>query len=117
MTANPVVDVQRGALVGGGSWEKTESTANIANFYDWGAVSAMPYFECFPLIATREGDMETVKALKSIRARLARAARALDHMLAALSNQAQIRTVRLRSRVDHPAAGDSGGAVSVEIAV
>ena len=88
MTANPVVDVQRGVLVGGGSWEKTESTASIANFYDWGVVSAMPYFDCFPFIATREGDMETVNALKSIRVRLARAARALDHMLAALSNQA-----------------------------
>lgn len=86
MTANPIVDVQRGALVGGGSWEKTESTATIANFYDWGVVSAMPYFECFPVIASRQGDMETVNALKSIRVRLAHAARALDHMLAALSN-------------------------------
>jgi hypothetical protein len=88
MTANPIVDVQRGSLVGGGSWEKTESTANIANFYDWGVVSAMPYFECFPTIASRQGDVETVTALKSIRARLARAARALDHMVAALSNPA-----------------------------
>jgi len=88
MTANPVVDVQRGALVGGGSWEKTESTASIVNFYDWGVVSAMPYFDCFPFIATREGDMETVNALKSIRVRLVRAAHALDHMLAALSTQA-----------------------------
>jgi hypothetical protein len=86
MTGNPVVDVQRGALVGGGSWEKTESTANIVNFYDWGVVSAMPYFDCFPIIATREGDIETVNALKSIRVRLARAARAFDHILAALSN-------------------------------
>lgn len=48
----------------------------------------MPYFDCFPFIATREGDIETVTTLKSIRARLARAARALDHMLAALSNPA-----------------------------
>ena len=90
MTGNPVVDVQRGALVGGGdgSWEKTESTANIVNFYDWGVVSSMPYFDCFPIVAARDGDIETVNALKSIRIRLARAARALDHMLAALSNQA-----------------------------
>ncbi|MGH3495106.1 MAG: hypothetical protein ACRDQ1_17985, partial [Sciscionella sp.] len=87
MTANPVVDVQRGALAGGGSWETTESTASIANFYDWGVVSAMPYFDCFPAIAAREGDMDTANALRSIRVRLARAARALDHMLAALSNQ------------------------------
>ena len=87
VTENPIVDVQRGALHGGGSWEMTESTATTANFYDWGVVSAMTYFDCFPFIATREGDSETVNALKSIRLRLARAARALDRMLAALSNQ------------------------------
>jgi len=86
MTANPVVDVQRGGLVGGGTWEKTESTATIANFYDWGVVSEMPYFDCLPTIAARMGDAETVAALKSIRVRLARAARAFDHMVAALSN-------------------------------
>lgn len=86
MTANPVVDVQRGGLVGGGTWEKTESTATIENFYGWGVVSNMPYFDCFPTIAARLGDAETVAALKSIRVRLARAARAFDHMIAALSN-------------------------------
>lgn len=86
MTANPVVAVQRGRLVGGGTWEKTESTATIENFYDWGVVSDMPYFDCLPTIAARMGDAETVAALKSIRVRLARAARAFDHMLAALSN-------------------------------
>jgi len=86
MTANPVVNVQRGRLFGGGTWEKTESTATIENFYDWGVVSNMPYFDCLPTIAARMGDVETVAALKSIRVRLARAARAFDHMIAALSN-------------------------------
>jgi hypothetical protein len=87
ITANPVVEVRRGSLRGGGgAWETTESTATIENFYDWGVVSNMPYFDCFPVMATRTGDLETVTALKSIRVRLARAARALDHMLAALSN-------------------------------
>lgn len=86
MTANPVVDVQRGRLFGVGTWEKTESTATIENFYDWGVTSNMPYFDCLPVIAARMGDTETVAALKSIRVRLARAARAFDHMIAALSN-------------------------------
>jgi hypothetical protein len=86
MTANPVVDVQRGGLVGGGTWKITESSATIENFYDWGVVSNMPYFGCFPTIADRMGDCDTVAALRSIRVRLARAARALDHMIAALSN-------------------------------
>lgn len=87
MTNNPKVDIQRGRLIGGGTWEKTESTATLANLYDWGVVSAMTYFDVFPHIAAREGDLETASALKSIRIRLARAARALDEMLAALSNR------------------------------
>lgn len=86
ITENPKVDMQRGALVGGGSWEMIESAATAANLYDWGVVSAMPYLEIFSTIATSAGDMDTVSALKSIHTRLARAARALDKMLAALSN-------------------------------
>jgi hypothetical protein len=87
MTHNPKVEVQRGRLVGGGTYERTESTATLANFYDWGVVSKMTYFDVFPQLAAREGDVATVGALKSIRTRLARAARALDEMLAALSNR------------------------------
>ncbi len=87
MTANPVVGVQRGSLTGGGgTWEITETAATSENLYDWGVVSAMRYFEIFQGQADGHGDTATVTALKSIRVRLARAARALDHMLAALSN-------------------------------
>jgi hypothetical protein len=39
------VEVRRGAVIGGGTWEMTESTATTANLYEWGVVSAMPYFE------------------------------------------------------------------------
>jgi hypothetical protein len=85
MTANPIIDVRRGQLASG-TWESTESTATIENFYDWGVVSDMPYFDVAPLIAENLGDTATVTALKSIRVRLARAARAFDDMLAALSN-------------------------------
>lgn len=87
MTHDPRVEVQRGGLVGGGTWQMTESTATLVNFYDWGVVSEMTYFDVFPELAAREGDFDTVSALKSIRTRLARAARACDEMLAALSNR------------------------------
>jgi hypothetical protein len=87
MTHNPRVEIQRGRLVGGGTWEKIESTATLANFYDWGVVSEMTYFDVFSHVAARAGDSDTVSALKSIRTRLARAARALDELLAALSNR------------------------------
>jgi hypothetical protein len=84
MTANPVVGVQRGALSGDvGSWETTMTTGTIENLYDWGLVSHMRYFEIFQARATRESDSATVTALRSIRVRLTRA---LDHMLASLSN-------------------------------
>ncbi|MFE5702808.1 hypothetical protein [Rhodococcus koreensis] len=86
MTATPDIDVRRGSLVGGGTYVRTESTATIENLYDWGVVSNMTYFDCLPIIAAQQGDVETVTALKSIRVRLTRAARALDNMLAALSN-------------------------------
>jgi hypothetical protein len=87
MTHIPKVEIQRGPLAGGGTWERTESTATLANFYDWGVVSEMTYFDVFPHAAVRVGDFDTVSALKSIRTRLARAGRALDEMLAALSNR------------------------------
>ncbi|MFV8172428.1 MULTISPECIES: hypothetical protein [Mycolicibacterium] len=86
MTANPVVEVQRGGLVGGGTWERTESTATIENFYDWGITAEMPYFDVFPMLAAQMGHPSAVTVLKSIRVRLCRAARAFDHLLAALSN-------------------------------
>jgi hypothetical protein len=85
VTGNPVVGVQRGALLGG-TWETTETAATVANLYDWGTVSGMPYFDCSPAVATSQGDIETAVALRSVRVRLSRAARALDHMLAALSS-------------------------------
>ena len=87
MTANPVVEVRRGGLVGGaGSWETTMTTGTTENLYDWGLVSQMRYFEVLQELASLQGDSATVTALRSIRVRLTRAARALDHVLAALSN-------------------------------
>ncbi|KQU55556.1 hypothetical protein ASG84_22145 [Rhodococcus sp. Leaf278] len=84
---NPVVQVRRGGLVGGGSWKQTESTATIENFYDWGVGARMPYFDCLHLIiAPRSGDPDLVAAVNSIRVRLCRATRALDQLLAVLSN-------------------------------
>lgn len=51
MSCNPIVQVRRGGLVGGGTWERTESTATIENFYDWGVGARMPYFDCLHLIS------------------------------------------------------------------
>lgn len=86
-SSNPIVQVRRGGLVGGGTWERTESTATIENFYDWGVGARMPYLDSLHLIiAPRTGDPGTTAAVKSIRVRLCRATRAFDQLLAVLSN-------------------------------
>jgi hypothetical protein len=85
MTANPIVNIERSSSVYG-TMEMTESTPTMVNFYDWGTVSGMPYFDGTSQLVMVSGDIETAEALRSVRMRLARAARALDHLLAALSN-------------------------------
>lgn len=87
VTSNPVVTVERGRLQGGGSWERTESTGTIVNSYIWGVTSAMTFFDFAAAhAAPARGGPVCAEAFNSILVRLARAARSLDHMLAALSN-------------------------------
>jgi hypothetical protein len=87
VTSNPIVVIERGTLLGGGTWETTESTATIVNMYDWGTVSGFPYFDAASTFAAAaKGGPEAAEAFKSVRVRLSRAARAFDHLLAALSN-------------------------------
>lgn len=86
MTSNPDVDVQRGPLVGGGTWAVTQSAETIVRLYDTGVVSAMPFFARFQELAVEKGQTNSADAFSAMRIRLARASRALDHLLAALSN-------------------------------
>lgn len=87
VTSNPIVTIRRGQLLGGGSWETTESTGTVVNSYLWGVASAMPYFDfAASLAAGAQAGREAAEGFRSILIRLGRAARALDHMLAVLSN-------------------------------
>ncbi len=87
VTSNPVVTIERGHLQGGGTWETTESTGTVVNSYLWGVASAMTFFDFAAAHAAgAQGGPLCAEAFNSILIRLARAARALDHMLAALSN-------------------------------
>lgn len=87
MTSNPVVAIERGRLLGGGAWETSESAGTVVNLYDWGTVSGLPYFDAASsFAAAAQGGPVLAEAFKSIRVRLSRAAKALDHLLAALSN-------------------------------
>ncbi|WP_245843380.1 hypothetical protein [Mycolicibacterium vulneris] len=87
ITSNPVVTIERGPLMGGGAWETTESAGTVVNLYDWGTVSGLPYFDAASsFAAAAQAGPDAAEAFKSIRIRLSRAAKALDHLLAALSN-------------------------------
>jgi hypothetical protein len=87
VTSNPIVRVAKRRLVGGGTWETTESTATVVNLYEWGTVSGLPYFDAASTFAAAaKGNGDDAEALKSVSIRLSRAARALDHLLASLSN-------------------------------
>lgn len=87
MTSNPVVMIERGSLLGGGTWETTESAGTVVNLYDWGTVSGLLYFDAgSSFAAAAQGGPVAAEAFKSIRIRLSRAAKALDHLLAVLSN-------------------------------
>jgi hypothetical protein len=80
------VMVERGALLGAGTSETTDSTATVVNLYDWGTVSGLPHFDAASsFAAAAKGGPEAAEAFTSIRIRLSRAARAFDHLLAALS--------------------------------
>ena len=87
VTSNPVVTIERGQLQGGGAWETTESTGTVVNSYICGVASAMTFFDFAAAHAAgAQGGPVCAEAFNSILIRLARAARALDHLLAALSN-------------------------------
>lgn len=88
VTSNPIVNVGVSQLIGGGILTTTESTGTVVNSYLWGVTSAMPYFDVsVEIIGSAQGGPKVAEALQSVHIRLARAARALDHMLAALSNR------------------------------
>jgi hypothetical protein len=87
VTSNPIVNVEVSQLISGGILTTTESTGTVVNSYLWGVTSAMPYFDVsVELIGAAQGGPKVAEALQSVHVRLARAARALDHILAALSN-------------------------------
>jgi hypothetical protein len=76
----------KGRLVaGGGTVEHTTGARSVNELYEMGIDSGLRFFECLLLVS---GIAHTPVAapLRSIRTRINRAARALDSLLAALSN-------------------------------
>lgn len=99
VTSNPVVTVSSGALANdSGSWRQVTSTGTVTDLYERGIATQLTMFECFEISAKLQGDLETLDSLNSIRIRVMRATRAMDSLLAILSNPA---TNRRKDVVEH----------------
>lgn len=99
VTNNPVVAIRSGTLANGsGTWKQTTSTGTLTDLYERGIATRLAMFECFEITAGLKSDGETLTALRSIRVRIMRAARALDSLLAALSNPVTNRSKDLVER-------------------
>lgn len=85
-SGNRNIRTTTGGLIGGGTWRSTHSAGSISELYAAGIDSGMTYFECLNIAASFQCDASLVGGLNSIRTRLARAARALDALLAVLTN-------------------------------
>jgi len=83
------------------------------NSYLWGVVSAMPYFDGAIMVAKLQQDSSLTEALQSVHIRLARAARALDDMLAALSNPLNFLSPGLQDQTWFGSLRKSGGSTSM----
>lgn len=86
INCNHHIRITTGDLVGGGTITRTGSTRSVTDLYDAGVGSGLMYFECLQIAAKLQGQVEVSQSLASIHTRLGRAVRALDTLLAALTN-------------------------------
>ncbi|MGV0037110.1 hypothetical protein [Mycobacterium colombiense] len=88
MTGNPVLTVTKGSLLGGGQYVQTYNATSVADLYQAGIDASVPHLTSIRLMATAALDLNLVQSMAAIALRLSRAARAVDHLLAALSDAA-----------------------------
>lgn len=94
MTANPVLQVDKGQVVGGGELTRKFNAISVSDLHLAGIDASVPHLTSIRLMATADGDPNLVQSMKAIALRLSRAARAVDHVLAALSNGTSTDTQR-----------------------
>ncbi|WP_156527436.1 hypothetical protein [Gordonia sp. 852002-51296_SCH5728562-b] len=85
VTANPVIAIRQGNVVGG-TWQETTTTGSVTALYREGVLSGMTFFDCLEPIAAKEGAPRVVSMCHAVQVRLIRATKAFDTLLAALSN-------------------------------
>lgn len=87
VTGNQVLDYSRGSLSSGAHYVRKTRSSSIADLYVNGINSSMPHLRSIGLMAVAGKDQTLASSMEAITTRLARAARAVDDVLAALSNK------------------------------
>lgn len=85
-TGNTVLASAKGLLVGGGTFVQSYKATSVADLYLAGINASVPRLTAIQLMATAGADKTLVGSMQAIALRLSRAARAVDHLLATLSN-------------------------------
>lgn len=85
MTGNPTILTRTGRLQGGGRFVRTSNANSIADLYSGGIAASVPHLTVIRAMATANTDHSLSRSTEAITLRLSRAARAVDTLLAALS--------------------------------
>jgi hypothetical protein len=94
MTGNSVLTVNKGSLLGEGSFVQTLNAISVADLYLAGINASVRHLYAIQQMATLGRDHNLVRSMEAIALRLSRAARAVDHLLAVLSNGTSTKTQR-----------------------
>lgn len=86
MTGNHVLTTSKGRIVGGGTYVQTMNATSVADLYLAGINASVPHLHAIQCMATMGGDRNLVQSAEAIALRLSRAAKAVDDLLAVLSN-------------------------------
>lgn len=85
-TGNQVLVSAKGQMQGGGTFVEKLNAVSITGLYAAGVDASVPHLTAIRLMAEYVGDAALIESMRAISLRLSRAARAVDELLAALSN-------------------------------
>ncbi len=86
VTGNHVLESTKGRLRNGGTSVQKTVASSATDLYLAGIYASAPHLAAIRLMSMMGGDLSLVQSIEAIAVRLSRAARAVDNLLAALSN-------------------------------
>lgn len=85
-TGNHVLELNKSRLQNGGTSERRTVASSVTELYLAGIYASVPHLEAIRMMSVMGRDLSLVQSVEAIAIRLSRAARAVDNLLAALSN-------------------------------